>query len=107
MLAFRMDVSALDKLRSYNLPIVNISMDDRQAYWGLHKPAGFWGGTSGLIGHIDLATTTTLEAVAWYQAEGCPVIFLPEASDPTFFHSFPKLDKEFDVAFVGSRYRDS
>ncbi len=104
MWAYRMDVSALDHLGALNIPIVNISMDDRHAYWRNRTANSSWDGTHGLIGHIDLACTAAPEAVNWYHVEGCPAIFLPEASDPDFFRPYPELPKLYDVCFVGLRY---
>lgn len=104
MWAFRMDVSALDDVRDQGYPIVNISMDDRHAFLDRRMPDGSWGGTYGLIGHIDLACTAAPECVDWYRKEGCPAIYLTEASDPEFFRSMPELPKLHDVCFVGWNY---
>jgi spore maturation protein CgeB len=83
--------------------IVNIAMDDRHQYWGC-KVNGKWGGTYGLIPHIDLALTAAPECVDWYLKEACPAIFFPEASDPEIFHPMPALAKIHDISFVGRRY---
>lgn len=83
--------------------IVNIAMDDRHQYWG-EKINGEWGGTYGLIPHIDLALTAAPECVEWYLKEGCPALFFPEASDPEIFHPMPELPKLYEVSFVGGRY---
>ena len=87
----------------YGTLVVNIAMDDRHQYWG-RKVNGDWGGTYGLIPHIDMALTAAPECVDWYLKEGCPAIFFPEASDPTIFHPMPGLPKIHDVSFVGRRY---
>jgi spore maturation protein CgeB len=104
MWGYRMDTSALDQIRANKIPVVNISMDDRHAYWGKWLRGAMWGGTHGVIGHIDLACTAAPEVVNWYHAESCPAIFLPEASDPDFFKPYPDLSKKYDVCFVGQRY---
>ena len=41
--------------------------------------------------------------VDWYEKEGCPALFFPEASDPDLFRP-PELPKMHDVEFVGARY---
>jgi hypothetical protein len=87
----------------YSTLIVNIGMDDRHQYCG-RKVNGEWWGTRGLIPHLDLALTAAPECVEWYQKEGCPALFFPEASDPAIFHPMPELPKVHDVCFVGSRY---
>lgn len=92
----------LQTLRNKGLVVVNISMDDRHVF-RRNKVNGVWSGTSGLIPAIDLACTAAKECRLWYRVEGCPSIYLPEASDPKFFKpsSEPKL---YDVSFVGANY---
>jgi hypothetical protein len=98
------DGAVLSRIRDrFGTIIINIAMDDRHQYWG--KPIeGQWGGTFGLIPHIDLALTAAAECVGWYLKEGCPAVFFPEASDPNIFHPRPDLPKIHDVCFVGARY---
>jgi len=98
------DPAVFDSLRAeYGTLIVNIAMDDRHQYHG-RRLGRSWGGTFGLIGHIDLALTAAPECVAWYQKEGCPALYFPEASDPDIFQPMPSLRKIHDVGFVGARY---
>lgn len=98
------DPKAFSYIReTYGTIVVNIAMDDRHQYWG-HKLNGGWGGTYGLIPHIDLALTAAPECVEWYLKEGCPAIFFPEASDPAIFYPMPESPKIYDVSFVGGRY---
>lgn len=98
------DGSVLSRIRHvYGTIVVNISMDDRHAYWG-RKRYGQWMGTAGLIPHVDLAATSAMECVDWYLKEGCPAIFFPEASDPKLFHPMPDKAKIYDACFVGGRY---
>lgn len=87
----------------YGTLVINIAMDDRHQYWG-EKVDGLWGGTHGLIPHIDLALTAAPECVAWYQQEGCPALYFPEASDPAIYRPFPELPKQYEVSFIGGRY---
>lgn len=98
------DSKVLGKIREeHGTLIINIAMDDRHQYCG-RKVNGEWWGTRGLIPHLDLALTAAPECVEWYQKEGCPALFFPEASDPAIFHPMPELPKVHDVCFVGSRY---
>ena len=87
----------------YGTHVINIGMDDRHQYWG-RKVDGEWWGTRGLIPYLDLALTAAPECVDWYQKEGCPALFFPEASDPNIFHPMQELPKLHDVCFVGGRY---
>ena len=98
------DPKVFSQIRSvYGTLVVNIAMDDRHQYWG-NKVNGEWGGTYGLIRHIDLALTAAPECVDWYLKEGCPAILFPEASDAEIFHPMPNLPKIHDVSFVGGCY---
>ena len=98
------DGRVLDHIRrKFGTVVVNIAMDDRHQYWG-DRIAGQWGGTYGLIPHIDLALTAAPECVDWYRKENCPALYFPEASDPDIFHPMTELPKIHDVAFVGGRY---
>ena len=98
------DPTVFSRIRTqYGTLIVNIGMDDRHQFRG-HRLGNSWSGTLGLIGHIDLALTAAPECVEWYQKEGCPALYFPEASDPAIFHPMPDLPKIHDVSFVGACY---
>lgn len=98
------DPKLLGEIRDrFGTLIVNIGMDDRHQYWGRQVGAEWWG-TRGLIPYLDLALTAAPECVEWYEKEGCPARFFPEASDSDIFHPMPELPKIHDVCFVGGRY---
>jgi spore maturation protein CgeB len=98
-----MDPAAFDRARARGCRVANIGMDDRHQFRGIREAFG-WGGTLGLVGHIDLALTTAPECVRWYEAEGCPALFFPLASDPDIFRPMPDLPRIHDLCFVGARY---
>jgi hypothetical protein len=102
MWAYTVDPDALRELQEMGLIVVNISMDDRHAFKG-HKVDGKWTGTAGLVGSINLACTAAKECCLWYLVEGCPSIYLPEASDPELFKPL-NGDKLYDVSFIGKAY---
>lgn len=96
--------SVFDRIRKeFGTLIVNIGMDDRHQFRG-HRLGDSWSGTLGLAGHINLALTAAPECVDWYEKEGCPALYFPEASDPEIFHPMPDLPKIHDVSFVGGAY---
>jgi hypothetical protein len=102
LLSNRMEPFALKKVQELGVPIVNIAMDDRHIFRG-NKIYGRWSGTAGLIGYVDLVCTTAQECCLWYQVEGCPSIYLPEASDPELY--YPRSGKKkYDVCFIGANY---
>ena len=88
---------------AYGTLIINISMDDRHQFRG-EKVSGEWSGTLGLIPALDLALTAAPECVEWYEKEGCPALYFPEASDPDIFRPAPDAPKLYDVSFVGGCY---
>jgi hypothetical protein len=98
-----MDPAAFDRARARGCLVANMAMDDRHQYRGRREDSG-WSGTLGLVGHIDLALTAAPECVEWYEKEGCPSLYFPEASDPEIFRPMPGLSKIHDVCFVGGRY---
>lgn len=102
MWASTMAPEALQTVRQIGVPVVNICMEDRHAFRG-KKVNGKWSGTSRLIGSIDLVWAVAKECCLWYQIEGCPAIYLPEASDQELYK--PSWgQKLYDVSFVGGNY---
>lgn len=94
--------STLQHLREMGLVVVNISMDDRHTFRGRWDKQSSVG-TAALIPSIDLAATTARECCLWYLVEGCPALYLPEASDPNLFRPLSE-PKCYDVCFVGANY---
>ena len=94
---------ALAKVRSYGIPVINISMDDRLPdNWG--AKSGTRLGAVGLAAVTDLVLTTSSETCPWYAVEGCPAIFWPLASDPDVFSPGLKAVRDIDVLFIGNKY---
>src|SRR3569623_1037926 len=86
-----MSPADLSELRArYGCLVFNFALDVRLQFWG-EDAEGVWTGTRGLVGHIDLALTAAPECVEWYEKEGCPALFFPEASDPVLFKPMPAL----------------
>lgn len=93
----------LDTIRSWGIPVVNISMDDRlPENWG--NKGGIRLGAVGLAAATDLVLTTSSETCLWYGVEGCPALFWPLASDPGVFTPKPEEERDIDVSFVGNKY---
>ena len=102
--ASTIEPGALSEVRErWGTFIINIAMDDRHQYWG-RKLGGHWDGTYPFIPHLDLTLTAAPECVEWYEKEGCPALYFPEASDPDIFRPMPELPKVHDVCFVGGCY---
>ena len=103
MWAVSVDPRALAEAKDNGVAVVNISMDDRHAFLGPALADGADGGTRGLAPHLTLACTAAAECVRWYEMEGCPALFFPEATDGAIF-SPAGVEKDIDVSFVGGRY---
>lgn len=88
------------KLNYPECKIVNIGWDDRHAYW---ENGNAESGTAALSPYLDLALTSTPEAVQWFQQEGVDALFWPEASCPEFFYPI-NCTKKYQVGFVGASY---
>ena len=99
---WRIGLATLQKIKKLypSMLIANIAMDDRHSYWVYFSKKI---GSSGLIPALDHVFTTSLEAVSWYEKEGCTASFFPLASDTEIFHplSIPRI---YDVGFVGAKY---
>lgn len=93
----------LADLRERGIAVVSIAMDDRHAWRGRRLPDGTDAGTRGIAPYLTLALTDAPECIPWYEAEGTPAMFFPEASDPVLFAP-GDATKEFDVSFVGAAY---
>jgi spore maturation protein CgeB len=101
MLALRVSIDVLQKIQSWGITTVNISMDDRlPGHWLPEK--GLRIGSVGLCNGLDLVLTSSLETCNWYAVENCPALYWPMASDPNIFQSLE--NKIYDVSFVGGRY---
>lgn len=103
MWGLSMDWRALSKIKQNGIPVLNIAMDDRQAFKGRKLADGTWGGTLGLVPYLTLACTDAPECVSWYEAEGSKAVYFPEASDLDLFRPMC-VPKKFDVCFVGANY---
>lgn len=94
---------ALARIRSYGIPVINISMDDRLPdNWSTKMGTRL--GAVGLASVTDLVLTTSSETCAWYGVEGCPAIFWPLASDPHMYHGPTVSDRDINVLFIGNKY---
>jgi spore maturation protein CgeB len=93
---------ALNEVRKMGIMVVNIAMDDRHVF-KQRKLNGNWTGPFGLIESLHLACTAAKECCLWYFVEGCPALYLPEASDPDIYRPSPG-PKRYEVSFVGGNY---
>lgn len=94
---------ALAAVRDLNIPVVNVSMDDRLPdNW--RSEGGVRLGAIGLASVSDMVLTTSSEACAWYGLEGGRALFWPLASDASVFTPDPGTVRDVDVLFIGNKY---
>lgn len=95
--------TALLKVRSLGIPVINIAMDDRLPnLWATQD--GERMGAVGLSSGVDMTLTTAPEVCTWYATENMPAVFWPLASDKHLFVSKQDTPKDIDILFIGNRY---
>jgi hypothetical protein len=103
MWAQRFSKEALEWVQRMQIPIINISMDDRlPVNWS--RKNGIRLGSVGLATGLDMVLTTSSETCLWYGVEGCPSLFWPLAGTPEVFESEESVERDIDVLFIGNKY---
>jgi len=92
----------MKKIAALGVPIVNISLNDKEAFVGKVKN-GMATGLRDLCRYFDICWTSTEDALEKYCVEGGLPIYLPEGANPKV-HKPYDLDKTIDVSFVGQCY---
>jgi hypothetical protein len=92
----------LAQLGVLRLPIVNLSLNDKECFVGKSK-FGQVIGMRDICRHFDLCWTSTRDALEKYCVEGALPIYLPEGANPEVHRPYD-LEKTIDVSFVGQRY---
>jgi hypothetical protein len=94
--------NAMRTLRSINVPIVNLALNDKESFVGKVKNHRV-GGMRDICCYFDLCWTSTEDAIVKYVVEGATPIYLPEGANP-FIHKPYDEEKIYDVTFVGQCY---
>jgi spore maturation protein CgeB len=89
-------------LRSLAAPVVNLALNDKEAFVGRIRK-GRAEGARDICRHFDLCWTSTLDAVPKYVVEGATPLYLPEGANPLVHRPFAG-EMRFDVSFVGQCY---
>ncbi len=96
------DPGAVGRLRDLGVPLVNLSLNDKEWFVGKRRD-GAANGTRDICRHFDLCWTSTRDALEKYRVEGATPIYLPEGANPDVHRPYD-VPREFDVSFVGQRY---
>ena len=96
--------ATMRELSSLGVPIVNLSLNDKEAFTGRVR-AGFAMGIRDICRSFDLCWTSTRDALEKYCVEGATPLYLPEGANPEVHRPFD-VEKTFDVSFVGQCYEN-
>jgi hypothetical protein len=92
----------IQKLSSFDVPTVNLSLNDKETFIGKTKN-GQSIGMKNICRFFDLCWTSTEDALKKYCVEGALPIYLPEGANPEI-HKPYNVEKSIDVSFVGQCY---
>ena len=92
----------IKNLGSFGVPIVNLSLNDKETFIGKTKN-GQPIGMKNICRYFDLCLTSTEDALKKYCVEGVLPIYLPEGANPEI-HKPYDVKKSIDVSFVGQCY---
>ena len=92
----------IQKLSSFGVPTVNLSLNDKETFIGKTK-SGQPIGMKNICRYFDLCWTSTEDALKKYCVEKALPIYLPEGANPKI-HKPYNLKKTIDVSFVGQCY---
>lgn len=93
---------AAKRLGSLGIPVVNMSLNDKEAFVGRIKK-GQATGSRDICRYFDLCWTSTEDAVKKYCVEGAVPIYLPEGGNADIYKPYD-VEKTVDVSFVGQCY---
>ncbi len=92
----------MGRLRGLGIPLVNISLNDKEGFVGKLKN-GRSMGVRDICPHFDLCWTSTKDAVEKYCVEGAIPFYSPEGANPEVHRPYGE-EKTVDVSFVGQCY---
>ena len=97
-------LEAMQKLRSFNIPIINLSLNDKESFIGKIKN-GQATGMRDICRYFDLCWTSTEDSLKKYCVEEALPIYLPEGANPEIHKSYD-VEKTIDVSFIGQCYEN-
>lgn len=93
----------LKKIRDYNIPMINESLDDERKFKSKKGKDVLRRGTKDICKYFDLSLTTSKSAIMKYLVEGGKPIYKDYAGNENIYKK-QSLNKEYDVGFVGASY---
>lgn len=93
----------LEKIKSYNIPMINESLDDERKFISKKGKDGVYRGMKDICSFFDLSLTTSKNAISKYIVEGATPMYKDYAGNEKIYKNL-NLKKEYDVGFVGASY---
>lgn len=93
----------LKKIKSYNIPMINESLDDERKFISKKGKDGIYRGMKDICKFFDLSLTTSKSALIKYMVEGGTPMYKDYAGNEKIYQNL-HLKKEYDVGFVGASY---
>ncbi|MDM5262927.1 glycosyltransferase [Sulfurovum sp. XTW-4] len=93
----------LKKIKSYNIFMINESLDDERKFISKKGKDGIYRGMKDICRFFDLSLTTSQSALVKYLVEGGKPMYKDYAGNEKIYKNL-HLKKEYDVGFVGASY---
>jgi spore maturation protein CgeB len=93
----------LAKIKSYNIPMINESLDDERKFRSRKGKDGIYRGNKDICKYFDLTLTTSKSAIVKYLVEGGTPLYKDYCGNERIYKKLD-LNKEFDVSFIGASY---
>jgi hypothetical protein len=99
---FHVLADTVRSIRSYGVPTVNLSLDDKNS-WDCGEFGGQNGGSLGLVSAFNLWWTSASVTTSWVEAEGGRAVYLPEGCNvEDGVEQAPVMD--LGATFIGTAY---
>lgn len=95
--------STLIYFKEKGVPIINLSLNDRELFVGRIKN-GKAQGIRDICKHVSISWTSTESALKKILVEGGTPIYMPEGANPEIHKPYPNEKKVYPVSFVGACY---
>lgn len=93
----------LKKIKSFNIPMINESLDDERKFRSRKGKDGIYRGNKDICKYFDLTLTTSKSAIVKYLVENGNPIYKDYCGNEKIYLN-KKLEKKYDVGFVGASY---
>ncbi len=93
----------LEEIKSFNIPMINESLDDERKFRSRKGKDGIYRGTKDICKYFDISLTTSKSAIVKYLVEGGHPIYKQYGGNEKIYKNL-NLNKEYDVGFVGAKY---